>query len=151
MYCRICGGKIEDKAKFCNQCGKEVKVVKLQSNNQNYTKIKEIDTKKKTKREKKLGKLKNPYIIPAFTTAIIAFGLGIFPWPVSWRIGTSLPMKIVILIIALLSDYYCTKAIQVNRLYNTKYRFQVKPKMVKIARIMASVTTIVALFALIID
>lgn len=155
MYCRKCGAKISDKAKFCDNCGKEVVIVKQRTDSQKYDELREKKQQekikkenKKTKREKKLDKLKNPYVIPAFGTAIIAFGLGMFPWPVSWGVGTSLWMRILILVIALLSDYHCTKSRQVNRLYNIQYRYQVQPSLVKVASILSGVTTAVALFAL---
>lgn len=149
MFCRKCGSKIKDTAKFCDVCGEKVVIVKQRTDVQKYDDYKEKENSKKTKRELKLEKLKNPYIIPAFATAIIAFGLGIFPWPRSWGIGTSLWMKIIILLVALLSDYHCTKAKQINRMYEIQYRFKVKPKILKTATILASLTTIVALFALI--
>ncbi|MEG0275713.1 MAG: zinc-ribbon domain-containing protein [Coprobacillus sp.] len=155
MYCRKCGSKMSDTAKFCDNCGEKVVVMKQRSDVQKYAekrenKLSEQKDKdlKKTKREKKLDELKNPYIIPALGTAILAFGLGIFPWPASWGVGTSLWMRILILVIALLSNYHCTKSRQVNRLYNIQYRYQVKPKIVSIATMLSSVTTVVALFAL---
>lgn len=149
MYCRKCGAKLNDTAKFCDSCGEATKTVKQRSDSQKYADRKEKKMRKKTAYEKEIENLKNPYVTIAFITALIAFGLGIFPWPVSWQIGTSLWMRILILIIALLSDYHCTKAKQVNRLYDFKYCYQIKPKMVTTATVMSSLTTAVALFALI--
>lgn len=156
MYCRKCGAKLSDTAKFCDSCGEAVVVVKQRSDAQKYAQRneeqkakKEKAERKKRKREKKLDDLKNPYVIPAIGTAILAFGLGIFPWPSSWGVGTSLWMRILIFVIALLSDYYCTKSRQVNRLYNIQYRYQVKLKVVTTATVLAGVTTVVALFALV--
>lgn len=151
MYCRKCGAKISDKASFCDGCGEKVKVVKQRSDAQKYEERKKDDSlnKKKSKQEKPLEELKNPYIIPALGTAILAFGLAIFPWPVSWGVGTSLWMRILILLIALLSDYHCTKSKQVNNLYNIQYRYRVQPQLVTTATVLAMFTTAVALFALI--
>lgn len=153
MYCRKCGEKISNKAKFCDACGEGVVIVRQRSDSQKY-KDREKEMKypkeiKKTKREKKLENLKNPYVIPALTTAVVAFGLGIFPWPTHWQVGTSLWMRVTILVIALLSDYHCTKARQTNRLYNIQYRYQISPKLVKTATILASITTMTALFSLV--
>lgn len=156
MYCRKCGEKLNDKAKYCDNCGEKVIILKQKSDNEKYEELRiqeqekaEKIEKKKTKRQKKLDALKNPYVKPALGTAIIAFGLGIFPWPPSWGVGTSLWMRILILIIALLSDYHCTKSRQVNRLYNIQYRYEVQPNIVKVSSILSGLTTVVALFALV--
>lgn len=152
IYCRKCGAKLNDSAKFCDSCGEEVKQVKQRSDAQKYEERQKEDAnknKKKVKQEKILEELKNPYVIPALGTAILAFGLAIFPWPASWGVGTSLWMRILILLIALLSDYHCTKSRQVNNLYNIQYRYRVQPRLVNIATGLATFTTAVALFALI--
>lgn len=147
MYCRKCGAKLNDAAKFCDSCGEAVIVVKQRSDSQKYEERQTKETKKKS--QQKIEELKNPYVIPALGTAILAFGLAIFPWPVSWGIGTSLWMRILILLIALLSDYHCTKSRQVNNLYNIQYRYRVQPQLVTTATVLATLTTAVALFALI--
>ncbi|WP_028041803.1 zinc-ribbon domain-containing protein [Candidatus Stoquefichus massiliensis] len=147
MYCRKCGAKLNDTAKFCDSCGEAVIVVKQRSDSQKYEERQTKETKKKS--QQKIEELKNPYVIPALGTAILAFGLAIFPWPVSWGIGTSLWMRILILLIALLSDYHCTKSRQVNNLYNIQYRYRVQPQLVTTATVLATLTTAVALFALI--
>lgn len=154
MYCRKCGAKINDKAKFCDSCGTEVIFVKQRSDVEKFQDklAREQEAKaneKKTRREKKLAELKNPYVIPALGTAIIAFGLGIFPWPHEWGVGTSLWMRILILVIALLSAYHSRKARQVNQAYDIRYRYKVQPKFVTVATVLSSLTTIVALFALV--
>lgn len=151
MYCRKCGAKISDTAHYCDGCGEEVKKVKQRSDAEKYEDRKLEDAKhtKAKKQDKTLEELKNPYIIPALGTAIIAFGLAIFPWPVSWGVGTSLWMRIVILLVALLSDYHCTKSRQVNNLYNIQYHYRVQPRLVTTATVLATFTTAVALFALI--
>lgn len=153
MYCRKCGAKLSDTAKFCDSCGSEVKLIKQRSDAQKYEDRQKYEqtkeSKKQAKDNQKIDDLKNPYVIPALGTAILAFGLAVFPWPISWGIGTSLWMRILILLIALLSDYHCTKSRQVNNLYQIKYRYRVQPQLVKTATILATLTTIVALFALI--
>lgn len=152
MYCRKCGTKINDTAKFCDSCGESVKIVKQRSDVEKFQDKLEQEEKNKqpkTKKQKKLTDLKNPYVIPALGTAIIAFGLGIFPWPVSWGVGTSLWMRILILVVALLSAYHSRKARQVNKAYEIRYRYQVQPKFVTTATVLSSLTTMVALFALV--
>lgn len=152
MYCRKCGAKLNETAKFCDSCGEEVKQVKQRTDAQKYDERRKEDAKKKknkAKKEQPLEELKNPYVIPALGAAIVAFGLAIFPWPASWGVGTSLWMRILILLIALLSDYHCTKSRQVNNLYNIQYRYRVQPQLVTVATVLATFTTVVALFALI--
>lgn len=153
MYCRKCGAKINVNAKFCDSCGEQVLKVKQRSEVEKFQAklVGEQNQKDKnlSKKEKKRGDLKNPYVIPALGTAVIAFALGIFPWPASWGIGTSLWMRIVILIIALLSSYHSRKARQVNKAYHIKYRYEVQPKHVKVASVLSSLTAVVALFALV--
>ena len=156
MYCRKCGSKINDKAKFCDSCGEEVVKVKQRSDVQRFKDRqaeealeKEVKkSKRELKREKKLEGLKNPYVIPALGAAIVAFTLGIFPYPKAWGIGTSLWLRIVILVIALLADYHCVQARRVNNMYYTQYRYKVQPKQVNVATTLAVITTMVALFSL---
>lgn len=151
MYCRKCGAKLNDTAKFCDSCGEEVKIIKQRSDTQKYEERQKNDQTKESKKKQnqKIEELKNPYVIPAFGTAVFAFGLAIFPWPISWGVGTSLWMRILILLIALLSDYHCTKSRQVNNLYHIQYRYRVQPQLVTTATVLATLTTAVALFALI--
>lgn len=134
MYCRKCGAHINEKAQFCEKCGTKVVIMQQE---------KPLEKKVKPK-----IKLKNPYLIPGVVIAIIAFGLGIFPWPREWQIGTSLWMRILILALALVADYCCTKAKQLNRLYHIQYKQEVKPKLLNGAYILSGITTVVALFAL---
>ncbi len=150
MYCRKCGSTINEKAKFCDSCGEEVKILRQRSDTQKFEEMNKNKTKKvkKDKREEKYKDLKNPYIIPALGTAVIAFSLAIFPWPVSWGVGTSLWMRIAIVLIVLLSDYHCTKARQMNNLYSIQYNYLVQPQLLKVATTLSVITTIVAMFAL---
>ena len=75
MYCRKCGAKMSDTARFCDSCGEEVKKVRQRSDTQKYEERKIEDAKqsksKKSKHEKALEELKNPYVIPALGTAIL--------------------------------------------------------------------------------
>lgn len=136
MYCRKCGSKINSNAKFCDRCGQSVVVVNQMQNNQ------------ENKSRKKVVKEKNPYVIPAMMFAILAFALAIFPYPHHWQIGTSLWLRIIILVLALLADYHSTKARQVNNLYLLKYKYKVKPEMISVATVLGTVTTVVALYSL---
>ena len=38
MYCRKCGAKMSDTARFCDSCGEEVKKVRQRSDTQKYGK-----------------------------------------------------------------------------------------------------------------
>ncbi|MFV0394886.1 MAG: zinc-ribbon domain-containing protein [Coprobacillaceae bacterium] len=153
MYCRKCGSKVNDRAKFCDSCGEKIVIVKQRGDVEKFqAKLasEEQDKQKNiSKKEKKQMDLKNPYVIPALGTAIIAFALGIFPWPASWGVGTSLWMRIIILVVALLSSYHSRKARQVNKAYHIRYRYEVQPKYVKVASVLSSLTAVVALFTLV--
>lgn len=153
MYCRKCGARINEKAQFCDHCGEKVVVVKQRNDSQKYAdrKMEEKKSKKESpkKRNRKEEELKNPYVIPALGSGILAFILAVFPWPVSWKIGTSIWMRIIIVVLALLSDYHCTKARQMNNLYRIKYNYEVQPGVVKVATAIATFVTIVSMFALV--
>lgn len=151
MYCRKCGAKINDSAKFCDFCGEKVMKIKERCYAEKYKEQKILEKNKNQsytdlKKEQKHQELKNPYVIPAMMCACLAFGLGIFPWPASWKIGTSLWMSIVILIISLLSAYHCVKAKQVNRLYDMQYHYQIKPHILKTATLLSTITIMADLF-----
>ena len=130
MFCRKCGGKLTTVAKFCDRCGEQVVLVEQQNDKEET-----VD-------------LKNPYVTPALALALIAFTLGMFPYPPTWEIGTSLPMRIIILGLAMLSSYHSRKARQVNRMYHLQHQRQVKPGLVKIATVLSAITAMVALFTL---
>ena len=63
-------------------------------------------------------------------------------------IGTSLPMRIVIVVFALLGDYHVTKAKQVNNLIYSKYGFRIKANIVSLANCLSIFVTVIGLFAL---
>lgn len=141
MFCRKCGAKLNSDAKFCDHCGEQVVSLEQQSDNE--------EMESKTTEAKRVSEnLKNPYVLPAFYTALVAFTLGMFPYPHSWGIGTSLPMRIIILLIALLSSYHSRKARQVNRMYRLQNLEQVKPGLTKAATVISTITAMVALFTL---
>lgn len=156
MYCRKCGAKINEKAKYCESCGEEIIIIKQKSDSQKFRELKAEEDKQKEnkkshkqiKREKKLAELKNPYVYPALGSAILSFFLGIFPYPKDWGIGTSLWLRIIILVIALLSIYHCIQARRVNNMYYSQYRYKIQPKYVKIATYLSTITTFVTLFSL---
>lgn len=149
MYCRKCGAKLPSKSKFCPDCGEDVIYIEAQSYSQLYANAKQRATgKKDTRRAKKLAELKNPYVVPALGSSIVAFIMGIFPYPPTWGLGTSTWYMALILLVALLADYHCTKARQVNRLYDIKYRYKVKPNQITFATFFSGTTTLVAIYAL---
>ena len=51
MYCRKCGAKINDSAKFCDSCGAEVKLIKQRSDAQKYEDRKKAEKTKETKKK----------------------------------------------------------------------------------------------------
>ena len=122
MYCRKCGAVLKDSAKFCDSCGSEVIKVEQRSYAQKYN-----DNKIKQKMSKK----------------------DIEPWNYFGDgIGTSLPMRIVIVVFALLGDYHVTKAKQVNNLIYSKYGFRIKANIVSLANCLSIFVTVIGLFAL---
>ena len=138
MLCGECGVLLENRMKFCHGCGEKIDVEKSREM------AKEWELKQKEE-----GKLNaNPYVLPAFCTAILAFALSIFPYPPEWGIGTSLPMKLTILTVALFSSYQGRKAKRVNRLYELENRVQVRPRWVQTATVLSAISATVALFAL---
>ncbi|MCD8027748.1 MAG: zinc-ribbon domain-containing protein [Erysipelotrichaceae bacterium] len=148
MYCRKCGKKIDDKAIFCDKCGEKVITVKQRSYSEKYNEKRKQEKSKYSKKKQENEELKNPYVFAAFITSVVATVLSFFPWPSSWSIGTSMWMRIVILVIALLSDYHSVKAHQVNNLYSKEYDYKVQPRMLSIATFLGVFITIIALFSI---
>lgn len=58
MYCRKCGAKLSDTAKFCDSCGEAVVVVKQRSDAQKYAQRNEEQKAKKEKAERKKENVK---------------------------------------------------------------------------------------------
>ena len=138
MYCRKCGAVLKDSAKFCDSCGSEVIKVEQRSYAQ-----KDIERMEKHRDEK------NPYIGAALFASVLALILAIVPWNYFGDgIGTSLPMRIVIVVFALLGDYHVTKAKQVNNLIYSKYGFRIKANIVSLANCLSIFVTVIGLFAL---
>lgn len=151
MYCRKCGAVLKDSANFCDSCGMEVIKIEQRSYTQKYNdnKIKEKMSKKDIERMEKHKDEKNPYIAAALIASIVALVLAIVPWNYFGDgIGTSLPMRIAIVIFALLGDYHATKAKQVNNLIYSKYGFRIKANIVSLANGLSIFVTVIGLFAL---
>lgn len=154
IYCRKCGVELKDSAKFCDNCGAEVIKIKQRSYQEKYDEKKEKmkqkeHSKKELERMEKHKDEKNPYINAAFFAVLMAFILSIFPWSIiGENIGTSLGMRIAIVIFALLADYHCTKAKQTNNLIYSRYGFRIREDTVKIVNVFSIIMTIIALFAL---
>lgn len=148
MYCRKCGEKIADNVSKCPKCGTEVILVKQRSYQEKYDEAKKLEKNNKGKVNKKENMIENRYISFAVVTSIFAFILSIIPWPSSWGIGTSLWMKIIILIVALLADYHCVKAKQIDtyNIKNTK-NYNGTP-VLTIATFLAIITTLVSTFSI---
>lgn len=148
MYCRKCGEKIADNVSVCPKCGAEIVLVKQRSYQEKYDAQKKAEKQQKSKPTKKENIVENRYLSYAVVTALFAFVLSIIPWPASWGIGTSLWMKIIILVIALLADYHCVKAKQIDT-YNIKHSkdYNGAPALT-VATVIAVITTLVSTFSL---
>ena len=128
MYCRKCGAEIKETSKFCDNCGCEVVKVKQVSYAEKYN-----ENKKKSKNQAQSNKEQER----------------MFPWNVVGSgIGTSLPMRIAIVVFALLADYHVTKAKQVNNLIFSKYGFRIKSNVVSMVNVLSVFVTIMGMFAL---
>lgn len=154
IYCRKCGAELKDSAKFCDSCGAEVIKVKQRSYQEKYDDKKkkmkaQTQSQKEQERMEKHKDEKNPYINAALIATVVAFVLAIFPWRyIGENIGTSLPMRIAVVIFALLGDYHCTKAKQTNNLIYSRYGFRIRENTVKVVNAFAIFVTIIGLFAL---
>lgn len=151
MYCRKCGAEIKESAKFCDSCGAEVIKVKQRSYSDKYAERKAQGNKKdsEAKRREKHKDEKNPYISAAMFATIVSLVLAIFPWNLIGKgIGTSLPMRIAVVIFALLGDYHSTKARQVNNLLYSKYGFRIQENVVTLFYYLSMFATAIGLFAL---
>ena len=153
MYCRKCGLEIKDTAKFCDHCGEKVIRVEQKSYAEKYSENKKKDKDEKVIKEHermlKHKDEKNPYVAAALFATVIAVVLTLFPWNlIGSGIGTSLPMRIAIVVFALLADYHVTKAKQTNNLIFSKYGFRIKENVVSVVNVFAVFTTVVGMFAL---
>lgn len=152
MYCRKCGAKLKDSAKFCDNCGAEVIIVKQKTYEEKYKENKEKSknlSKKDRERMEKHKDEKNPYIKAGLFAAVISLVLAFFPWGyIDKNIGLSLPMRIAVVVFALLGDYHSTKAKQVNNLLYGKYGFRIQPELVKLVSGLSIFATIMGLFDL---
>ena len=153
MYCRKCGAEIKETSKFCDNCGCEVVKVKQVSYAEKYN-----ENKKKSKKQAQSNKEqermmkhkdeKNPYIAASLFATVVAIVLAMFPWNLLGSgIGTSLPMRIAIVVFALLADYHVTKAKQVNNLIFSKYGFRIKSNVVSMVNVLSVFVTIMGMFA----
>ena len=154
MYCRKCGAEIKETSKFCDNCGCEVVKVKQVSYAEKYN-----ENKKKSKKQAQSNKEqermmkhkdeKNPYIAASLFATVVAIVLAMFPCNLLGSgIGTSLPMRIAIVVFALLADYHVTKAKQVNNLIFSKYGFRIKSNVVSMVNVLSVFVTIMGMFAL---
>lgn len=140
MYCRKCGELIKENMKHCPNCG--IQVVKIEQKSETRQEL-------EAKRQAKHPNEKNPYIAAAMIPTFIALVLAVFSWNlIGEGIGTSLAMRIIIVVLALLGDYHITKAKQVNNLLFSKYGFRIKASSVKVIGSVAMFVTAVSLFSL---
>ncbi len=149
MNCRKCGHIINDSAQYCDNCGEKVIVVKQKSYDEKYRENKSKQRSDVNKKMEKHKDEKNPYILAALFATSVSLICTFFPWNIiKAGIGMSLPMRIIIVIFALLGDYHSTKAKQVNNLIYSQYGFRIKPNVVKIVNYLSILATIMGLYAL---
>lgn len=147
MYCRRCGKKLDANATVCPYCHTEVIQVAQRPYAEKYQEKKE----KERRAEKAFisaGKADNPYLNRAVGSTLVAFIISIFPWPVKWGIGTSLWMKIIVILLALCADYFCIKANQISNEHVRKHYLYKKPAALRCSNVVAVLTTLVSSFAL---
>ena len=112
MYCRKCGAEIKETSKFCDSCGCEVVKVKQVSYAEKYNENKkknknQTQSLKEQERMMKHKDEKNPYIAASLVATVVALVLAMFPWNLLGSgIGTSLPMRIVVVVFALLYAFF---------------------------------------------
>lgn len=149
IYCRKCGAQLKDNAKFCDSCGCEVVKIKQISYADQYKAKKHANRSTTLQKYTQKKDEKNPYIAASMIAVMMALILVMFPWNLIGKgIGTSLPMRIAVIILALLGDYHITKAKQVNNLIFSKYGYRVKENIVSFINVIAVFVTIMGMFAL---
>lgn len=88
------------------------------------------------------------HIYPAILFTTIATILAVFPWPKTWEIGTSLYMRISIVVLVLIADYHWLKTKQFNNLLFKEKKVKIKATLVSVVSKVAYVITFVGMFAL---
>jgi len=88
MYCKVCGTRNDDQAKFCNSCGAEL-----------------LLPEQPKEEEKPKLKLENQWQLPGIILTLIAFALAIFPYQgvFNQRIGVEWWMLLLIFAFAFLA------------------------------------------------
>ena len=138
--------------KIDNKLKEKVELLKQEFNSIDENKKKSKNQAQSNKEQERMMKHKdekNPYIAASLFATVVAIVLAMFPWNVVGSgIGTSLPMRIAIVVFALLADYHVTKAKQVNNLIFSKYGFRIKSNVVSMVNVLSVFVTIMGMFAL---
>ncbi|MBE6127950.1 MAG: zinc ribbon domain-containing protein [Erysipelotrichaceae bacterium] len=162
MYCRRCGKKLDRNLIRCPHCGTDVVEVKQKAYSQVYEEKKQKEKEEKAARTnypEEIGVKENVYVNYAVGTAVAAFLLAMIPWPKQWAIGTSVWMKIAILVISLMAIFNCVHGNQIsnyNKAQIEKYNKRhpkdqytyTKPGLLTFANVLAIVTALVTTFSL---
>ncbi|MBQ2657660.1 MAG: hypothetical protein IJF87_03695 [Erysipelotrichaceae bacterium] len=164
MYCRKCGAKFDNHLIKCPKCGTEVLEVKQISYDQKYREEKQKE-KENREQQRKLeypkdaGIKENPNLNFAIVMSFGTFLFSMIPWPKSWGIGSTLWMKILVLVLSLMAIYHCLRATQISNFnkkqaeaYNKKHPkakiYYEKPVALTIASVFATATFLLASLSL---
>ena len=184
MYCRRCGKKLEDGATSCPACGTEVVEVKQRPYAEKYRAQRQAERAERQAEKARRGEARaaaaseaardadalaeartaagikaDPYVLPATIVGAIALGLAMFPWPIEWGVGTSLPMKLGILALALFALAMCFLATRIEdentrlaQAYGKKHKKRAfkytRPKQLTIAQVLAGFSALMAVLSL---
>ena len=164
MYCRKCGKEITRNDTRCPHCGADVVEVRQRSYAEKYEEEKKTQKPVKTvvgasDYPKDASIRDNRYLSMAIVTGFSAFIMLWIPWPKAWGIGTSLWMRILIIVLALIALYHTVKANQIinynlnqAKKYNQRQpKNQIsytKPGLLTAANILAILTILISTYAL---
>lgn len=164
MYCRKCGKEITRNDTRCPRCGADVVEVRQRSYAEKYEEEKKTQKPVKTvvgasDYPKDAGIRDNRYLSMAIVTGFSAFIMLWIPWPKAWGIGTSLWMRILIIVLALIALYHTVKANQIinynlnqAKKYNQRHpKNQIsysKPVLLTAANILSIITILISTYAL---
>ncbi len=176
MYCRRCGKKLEDGATSCPACGTEVVEVKQRPYADKYRAQRQAEKAQRASERqaaaearaasadseaqyaKQAGVKDDPYVTPALCLGVASLVCSAFPWPAAWGVGTSMWMRILILLLALGGMVLCLLATRVeadnvraadawNRGHKKRAFTYRRPAALMVARICCGISALMALLS----